>query len=603
MKILKSQLVTHTMYKLKIFKTMAVCLIAVSLLSCNKQWDEVINPSGLKGKTLLEVLRENPQTTTFAAIVKKAGYDSLLVSNKMITIFAPNNTALANVDQTDVQSLKALVKNHLSYGNCTVLDGHFTLDTVEMLNCKNLKIKDLTVNGIALDPDNYNFAAKNGTLHVIKSIITTQKNIWEYMQTVPDNIQTQFIQANDKQAMDMTRSVQTGVDPNSGKPIYDTVWINENPVLKALPLNDETKNYSFVMLPNEVISRIETKYSKYFAKSNKLKQDSILRTEFLRDCILAPVEITADGKYLSIDGVKMDISAANIQSTYKASNGIVYTLSDADVKIYENKIKTIIVEAENYTGSFADNMNAWMTRYRTDLSGGKDVVLNCATPYTYKYTFLAKDTTMTYTAYPANSSSNIAKVSNCYLQFNPTLNSVAYKIYWSAYDDYPSHVNITATVRGKSVNTGASCKFSQKLLLSFPDRPVVGITSSKDTIVNNPLTIKDFDQNTIKCYAFASSRFTAGLREEKQLFRCIMDTTSATNRQLGLLSINNSLGVDDYFKIFSGSDGYGDRMSIINPTYGVATLLVANTTEKSGTSSGMIFLDYIKLVPVVDPNE
>lgn len=67
----------------------------------------------------------------------------------------------------------------------------------------------------------------------------------------------------------------------------------------------------------------------------------------------------------------MDISTSKIQETYAASNGTVYKLSDADVKIYENKVKTIKIEGENYFSFYADNMNAWMVRYRPSLSGGK----------------------------------------------------------------------------------------------------------------------------------------------------------------------------------------------------------------------------------------
>jgi hypothetical protein len=386
--------------------------------------------------------------------------------------------------------------------------------------------------------------------------------------------------------MDLNKSVQIGVD-KSGKPLYDTVWINQNKFLDTYPINDETKRYTYVILPNDVVERIETKYAKYFAKSVASKQDSIVRLELIKDCILAPVQINTDGKYLSIEGVKMDISTANIQETYTASNGLIYKLSDADVKIYENKVKTITIEAENYDSLYADVNTAWSVRNNPFLSGGKDVLMNSRTQFISKYSstdsvvytnlYFYSDPSQTYTG-------GLGKVNNCFIQFKPILNSVKYKIYWSAYDNLKWHYD--------SVRTREPVKFSQKMLISFPDKPQVKRNASAVFENNfNPFTV------------FTSTRFVAGKNEVKQLLRCNISSIDVESPYF-ILSRNYQFTAEsNYFNFYSGSDAVGDRESLICPTYGKSTILVANTTEYKTTYSGPILLDYIKLVPQIDPNE
>ena len=586
-------------------KYIAAALVLSIFTACESKWEEHIATKDLRGKTLMQAISENPQTTVFATILQKSGYDNLLSGDRMMTVFAPVNEALASVDMNDVEGLKNLVRNHLAYSNYTVIEGHFSSDRVEMINSKNYFVNGLQINKVGLinEAQKFNLSTGNGILHLMSGIIPGQKNIWEYLQTQSGNLQAEFIKNQDKLIMDMTKSVQIGVDPRSGKPLYDTVWVNRNPFLNAYPINDETKNYTYALLPNEVIQRIEAKYAKYFAKQNATKQDSIVRAELIKDCILVPVVLSGDSRYISIDGVLMDISASKIQETYAASNGTVYKLSDADVKIYENKVKTIKIEGENYFSFYADNMNAWMMRYRPSLSGGKDMCLNSPTTYNTTYVYSDADTTINVaiarTFAPNNAASNAGRTNNCYIEYRPVINSVAYKVYWAAYDDYNDHINLPVTLSINtgtstvSVNTNVTCMFSQKMLLSFPDMLRVARRPSDGTIANN------FSISTV----LASPRFTAGLQEEKQVYRCLR-TEDAAQTEFGLLQRNTTnISEEDFFNYYTGSDQFGDKEMIISPTYGEATVFVANSSEYKATNSGMVFVDYIKLVPVVDPNE
>lgn len=588
----------HTNMKNKSIKlfccALSCCLLA--FVACDTEWDEHTEiKDKTRGESLMKALSAHPEFSTFASILEKTGYRELLEGNKMLTVFAPVNDALEGaVDLNDVAALKELVRNHIAYANYTLVKGSFETAQIEMINSKYVPVKGAEVNGVQLmvHSGNVNISAANGILHQIEGVIPTQKNIWEYLKTQSGNLQVDFILREDKEVMDPDKSIQIGVTPN-GNPVYDTIWMNTNPLLESYPLNVETEKFTYALLPNEVIRRIETKYAKYFVRNDQAEQDSIVRLELIKDCILAPVSISADGSYLSLDGVKVDISVSQIQETYQASNGIVYTLNDAEVKLYENKIRTVFIEGEEYVSNYTDNPVAWFRRSRSGASGGKDMMLNQNTRFISRFMTMVEDTlspgnwieqpdSVTYTFnYSANV---ISKVNNCYLEYKPVLHSTAYKMYWVTHDDIPAHYADTSLLE--------PYKFSQKLLISFPEQPAV--YRGSDGLIHN-----HFSETSV----FTSGRSTAGIREEKPLQRALLNPAVA-NEGLFLLSRNWShTGEEDYFNYYTGNDASGDRETLLSPNYGEATLMVANTTEYTGVNAGMIFLDYIKLVPVVDVND
>jgi hypothetical protein len=382
--------------------------------------------------------------------------------------------------------------------------------------------------------------------------------------------------------MDMERSVQTGVDDN-GQSLYDTVWTTRNVFLENFPLNDEKQLFTYILLDNAALTALKTKYAKYFAQPDDAAAQETIDYEVTADLALTHQLITEAGRFLSLngDGLLVDIvSPPPTEDAYQASNGIVYKVSSADIKIYENKIKTQIIEAENYTDRWDDG-NGWALRYRNWASGGQDVMLKGTTRNTVPYVedvevdgvITQKDTVHQF-AYDAKYRSNDAvanKASNAYLKYNPTLYSVPYKIYWVAYDDYEKHyTNFSDTQQLPMV-------LEQKLFISFPGKPAL-LRNSDAKISNN------FSTNTVM-----AGKSVAGIREETPLERY---TVTTTNEGLYILD-----------KPSTATDAFGDPTTLISPAYGTATFFVANTPRELAANSGLLFLDYIKLVPLVDPND
>lgn len=76
----------------------------VSFTACeSEKWNEhySIDPSIVSEKNLWETIKENPDFSIFAWAVKKTGYDQMLSSSQMFTIWVPDNQAAALIDTTD----------------------------------------------------------------------------------------------------------------------------------------------------------------------------------------------------------------------------------------------------------------------------------------------------------------------------------------------------------------------------------------------------------------------------------------------------------------------------------------------------------------------
>ena len=97
----------------------------------------------------------------------------------------------------------------------------------------------------------------------------------------------------------------------------------------------------------------------------------------------------------------------------------------------ENKIKTVVVEAEDYLSAYSPSKV--YTRSRSSwASGGKDVMVSSRT-------YQKDPVTGTEYSFVFNTS-NYNTDMNFYLLYEVRLNSVTYDVYWLSYDDMAEHI-------------------------------------------------------------------------------------------------------------------------------------------------------------------
>ena len=597
---------------MKIIKFLIIIVATVTFAGCDAWKDERKLEGGDRSMNLYELLSANPDVSTFVKALDATGYAEKLGSDMSYTVFAPSNSAIANLDMADTQALTNWIQNYISekivYTN---EKGAFSIDSILMLNGKNVPVNGNLISGIPVSK--WNIASKNGVLHIIGGAIEDRMNIWEYLQTLKGEPIVDFIASFNEKVMDMERSVQTGVN-SEGRPIYDTIWISQNTLLNSLSLANESANATFLLLDRSGLDVLIQKYDKYFAQKDSVQMTHDIIREIISDMILPYTKISADGRYPNNSGVLVDVNTSDISGSYTASNGIVYRVKAANVKMYMNKIKPLVIEGENFVGRWPD---AWQTRPREWASGGYDVMLKSRTRHSYDRqvtvyyndtlksvagsdSIVARDSiqiinqnnlySFNYRSENEWPTANVLGSFNAYIAYNPRMYSTSYKIYWKAYDDNSNLVHIDSL--------GKPMLFYQKMYISFPGETPLERTSG-NVITGN------FSSNTIMAAAMSSGENT-----ETQLVR---------------YSVNNAVSSFPSCYILvqpptTTEDNYGKEGILICPTFGQATLFVSNTSIDSFTHSdgtvqaylttsatsnapGMIFLDYIRLEPQVDPND
>jgi uncharacterized surface protein with fasciclin (FAS1) repeats len=605
---IKDKNMKQSLFKLKASKGLVMASI-VLFTACNAWEEDTRLKNDDLNRNLYEAVVSDAELSVFTNILTQTGYDKFLQEEQALTVFAPKNAVLQGLDLPEGDELKEWLKNYIAYMSYTTDEaGHFETGYIRMINDKNVPVNAAGISGAAIVKANR--ASSNGMLHVIDNIIIDRKNIWEYLKEQTGYAQIDYILSLNKEVMDMERSVQTGVDMG-GHPIFDTVWVTGNEFLKTYPLDDETQAFTVLVLESGAIDALTAKYARYMKQENLDEQANTIMRHITHDMILHPFNVEQAGRYPSrtVSGIRandfllVDIDPANIVESYQASNGKVYKLSAVDVKMYENKIKTLIVEAENYTERWCAQ-DGWEVRYRPYASGGKDMVLKGQTRNTFEYdvwddagdSVAHKSEAKTFQMHHRTSTEPyISKSTNAYLKFEPEMYAVPYEIYWRAYDDKSDHfLSITGklfeingpdtvplfTIEG--VDTTLYTKtfpmiLEQKLLISFPGKPA--LKRETDASISN----------NFNAYSLMAGVSTAGVLEETKLTR--YRAADATNNQFLLGAF------------YTDEDSFGQNEVLKCPAYGKATVFVANTVRQTDTYAGVMFLDYIRIVPLVDPND
>jgi uncharacterized surface protein with fasciclin (FAS1) repeats len=601
---------------MKNVKCILLAVVVATFAGCDA-WDDVKKlDSGDRSKNLYELLTENPDASIFTKALQTTGFDKKLAENKDYTVFVPSNSALSGVSlPTDTATLTQWVKNYISEAIVyTNSQGKFGIDRLLMLNDKYVGIDSNLVSGALVTK--WNVASKNGVLHLLDGTIEERMSVWQYLKTLEGNSTVDFIASYDEKVMDMDRSVQIGVN-SQGRPKYDTVWTYRNTFLDATPLADESATSTFLLLDESALSVLKAKYGKYFAQKDTNRMAKDIMTEITKDMILQYTKIDTDGgRYLNTSGVLVDVDASNIDvtSSYTASNGIVYKVSAAKVKMYNNKITNSTIEAENYVTRWPD---AWQTRPRTWASGGYDVALKSRTRHSYDLYLRAVNgadsivriDNMYDLTYRSNEwpGSNTLGEPNAYISYKPRVYSVPYKIFWKAYDDNSQKRHIDAR--------DTAMVFYQKMYVSFPGENVLTRTTTTNVITGNFSSTSKvgFTAN----HTIMAAKMTAGVNAETQLVRYKVNQGHSIYPSSYVLYTDATIVNPIPSTI---EDIYGKGGILKCPYYGQATLFVSNTamgefTHKNGTvtaylqaakgsnAPGMIFLDYIRLEPQVDPND
>ncbi len=559
-------------HKTKCFIILPILVLSVLMTGCYENaWENHATQDKLLKSDLVEAIGSKAELSTFLSMLKKTGYDELLKTSNEFTVFAPTNAAWSGVDTSNVDVMRKLVGSLIVY-KFYATDNENLYKSIKSVNGKNIfyEPNTQTFNGAKIITADVRSA--NGIIHITDKIVERKNNIWEYLSGNSDYLQSQYIKSLNDSVMDPEKSVAIGVNAE-GNIKYDTIWKNINNFLQKYPLDIEDSVFTYIVVENDGFNTLYNKYKNYFQMGTPAQTDSITRFNVCQDFVIRGiVDITLSDTLTDVDGVKIPVKNAIIQSTYNASNGRVYIIKESNIRL-KDKIKPIIIQGENYNK--ASDANYVFTRYKRWAQGERDIVLSCSESQSdslWRKVPLAPDIVVKKDSVASKTyvinSGLIANVTNFYIEYKTNVNSANYDIYYVAYDDIADHFDPTYTSFGVY-------KVIQKLFISLPGKdplkygniPDINGVVNKNGVVNNYL-------GDSRCFV---GEDLAGVHKETKLKQWSL----VTGTQL----------------IESANTSTDSGIMAVTKT-GTLTIWLCNTARSNAArNQGLLFLDYIKLVP------
>lgn len=340
-----------------------------------------LNPDNSKTieKSLMDLIRENPDLKSFTTLLDEVGYSDFLTEADNFTIWAPKDIDLSGLNYASREDTLRFLKNHTARYMC-LASGVQEERVVFMENTKLIEFKgsgnDYTFGGIKVD--SMNILAKNGVLHILDTQINPKYSVWEKMEATGLDSIRKFLYSHTDSTFDLANSIF--VDYVDGIPVYDSVFttrnsfwlpyytisyngLRKNPSLYYkggfYPINKEDSTYSMLLPTNKAWIEAYGRIFPYFKNNMKnsddmqhyytqfaIVQDLVFRGEIAPESaeVLESTRLGVfpEPAYL-FDGAKKE----------EVSNGSVYLTDQLRFKPWESWHKAIQVEGEYITPSYA----------------------------------------------------------------------------------------------------------------------------------------------------------------------------------------------------------------------------------------------------------
>lgn len=271
-------------------------------------------------KTLWENIEANEQLSTFAKLVKRAGFDKELQSARTYTVWAPLNEAIVESDYEQMDSatlLNDFVKNHIaeySYGVSGEVDERIrTLNkkAYNFVGTASCTFDDIPVSQV-------NLPSSNGLIHTLTGVASYYPNGYSYIMDKGEGIDSikAYFKRYERVTLDVANSVIGPIV--DGKQTYiDSVLVVDNTMLSFLraKLDNEDSTYT-LLLPTD-----KAWNAQYAAVKSKYNYVTKMLAQNLDNSTIETKTINVDGQYVSDSIAKrriVDNLAFSMSSPYNA---------------------------------------------------------------------------------------------------------------------------------------------------------------------------------------------------------------------------------------------------------------------------------------------
>lgn len=318
----------------KIFISLLSCVVLLSGLSCQNSIDDYYlgGEKITRDETLMEYLESQEEFSSFAALLKETGVAERLSGKDLFTIWAPDDASMPEaVSQMSDEEKLMLVQNHVSV--TTIFSRNLqSMSTVKTLAGKFLDIKggaQPSIGGTSLKEVDIMLA--NGLIHKTEGWLMPQKNLYQWIESLSDDFSMfrDTLRAHDVRIFDKENSSISGVD-ETGKIVYDSLWIVKNDIINNLNLADESQRFTLFVPSNAAIESMLAERKSWFESIERefTLEDSSACLSWIMNAVLhkGVVNFEPSSVVTSVKGKEMrtDYSAVGIHE--EMSNGRIYVL-------------------------------------------------------------------------------------------------------------------------------------------------------------------------------------------------------------------------------------------------------------------------------------
>jgi hypothetical protein len=292
--------IKHRLTKLAVLLALPLGGVGGGLFSsCADTWNDHYDDGGgaAASGSLWQAIKSDSQLSNFARVIEATGYDKILNSSQVFTVFAPNNEQFTQADadawiqlyeankgkkkDDDNDAIKEFVQNHIALYNYSA--SSLSNDSIIMMNGKYVLLTPNEFGGMTIDAKNSLYA--NGVLFKLKGRVPFNANVFEQLGRLPntDSIGA-FLNSYNVYEFDANSSVAGGLN-EQGKTVYlDSVMRLKSEMFDYLGyINDEDSNYYMVVPTDEQWRQLVPEYEQYFNyASNVTKRDSMQYTNARR---------------------------------------------------------------------------------------------------------------------------------------------------------------------------------------------------------------------------------------------------------------------------------------------------------------------------------
>lgn len=384
--------------------------VLMACAACTKKWDDhndTADPA--LGINLAQAVAKTGNLTKFNDLLIKSGYDKVIASSKTYTVWAPTDAALQGLDPaivSDTARLRRFVGNHISNQSYIAVAASGE-QRVQMLNGKYVVITPSKFDSANITTANA--YAGNGILHLIDKYVPYLDNIWNFINNNPTaapQMRT-FLLSLNRAVFDPTRATQTGINPATGAPVYDTasgLVIRNSFLDTVMNVQDESNLYTMILLDNNAYNTEFNKLSPWFKTGTSDSTNRLAGYWLVKDLVFKGAYTAAQlpDTLVSQFGVKVPINKAAITASYRTSNGIVHVMSAVNFNL-AYKFPPIIIQGETPTSFAADRNSNTFYRIRTNPVTGqvfRDILMQNYNYASYWIRYLVRNLpSMRYNAY------------------------------------------------------------------------------------------------------------------------------------------------------------------------------------------------------------